>query len=180
MNRLLLVCLSSFLTVPVFAQEAYKCKTPGGGMIYQDRPCAGARYPSDSVPVSTARPTSTAPSFSPVAAPAAPTAAPAQTDLGRNKVYPAAPPHDDLSIFISKFGLPDIDKSSENEKPRPPIVTRQMIYEKEGIRAVYVPDAPIGTPPPYKSWKLMGFQDQRTNEVLKPSEVVKRLEKRKQ
>ena len=92
----------------------------------------------------------------------------------------AAPPHDDLSLFISKFGLPDIDKSSENEKPRPPIITRQMIYEKEGVRAVYVPDAPIGTPPPYKSWKLMGFQDQRTNEVLKPSEVVKRLEKRKQ
>jgi hypothetical protein len=54
-----------------------------------------------------------------------------------------------------------------------------MIYEKEGVRAVYVPDAPTGTPPPYKSWKLMGFQDQRTNEVLKPSEVVKRLEKRK-
>jgi hypothetical protein len=91
----------------------------------------------------------------------------------------AAEPHDDLTLFIAKFGPPDVDKSSENERPRPPIVTRQLIYIKENVRAVYVPGAPVGSPPPYRSWKLMGFQDQRTNEVLRPAEVVRRLEGRK-
>ena len=72
----------------------------------------------------------------------------------------AAEPHDDLTLFISKYCRPDRDVSSENERPRPPIVTRQLIYKKEDVRAVYVPDAPVGSPPPYKSWKLMGFQAQ--------------------
>lgn len=72
MQRLVLVCLSSFLLAPAFAQESYKCKTPGG-MVYQDRPCAGVRYSNDSAPTS-----------------AAPTAAPAQTDLDRNKAYLAS------------------------------------------------------------------------------------------
>jgi hypothetical protein len=90
-----------------------------------------------------------------------------------------AQPNDDLSLFISKFGQPDQIKSSESETPRPPIVTKQLIYRKENVRAVYVPDAPVGSPPPYKGWRLLGFQDQRTNEVLKVEEVVRRLEKRK-
>ncbi len=88
-------------------------------------------------------------------------------------------PYDDLTLFISKFGPPDVDKSSENENPRPPIVTRQLIYKLENVRAVYVPEAPIGAPPPYKKWKLLGFQDHKTNAVLQPDEVVTRLEKRK-
>ena len=85
---------------------------------------------------------------------------------------------DDLTIFISKFGEPDQIKSSENEIPRPPIVTKQLIYKKENVRAVYVSDAPVGSSPPYNKWKLFGFQDNRTNKVLQPEEVVRRLEKR--
>lgn len=86
--------------------------------------------------------------------------------------------NDDLTIFISKFGEPDQIKSSEYEVPRPPIVTKQLIYKKENIRAVYIPDAPVGTPPPYYRWKLLGFQDNNTNKVLKPDYVVHRLKKR--
>ncbi|HMN24378.1 MAG TPA: hypothetical protein PKE38_07755 [Ignavibacteriaceae bacterium] len=87
-------------------------------------------------------------------------------------------PKDDLTLFISKYGEPDQIKSSENEIPRPPILTKQLIYKKENVRAVYVPDAPVGSSPPYDKWKLLGFQDNRTNKVLQPEEVVRRLEKR--
>ena len=86
---------------------------------------------------------------------------------------------DDLSLFTSKFGQPDQIKSSEYENPRPPIVTKQLIYKKENVRVVYVPDAPVGSPPPYQGWKLLGFQDQKTNQVLKVEEVARRMEKRK-
>ena len=88
-------------------------------------------------------------------------------------------PHDDLSLFISKFGDPDRIESSENEIPRPPIVTKRLIYDKEKVRAVYVADGEVGAPPPYNKWKLLGFQDNRTNAVLQPAEVVARLEKRR-
>lgn len=93
--------------------------------------------------------------------------------------FAQAQPTDELSLFISKFGQPDQIKSSEYENPRPPIVTKQLIYKKENIRAVYVPDAPIGAPPPYMGWRFIGFQDQRTNQVLKADEVVRRMERRK-
>lgn len=86
--------------------------------------------------------------------------------------------NDDLSLFISKYGQPDQIKLSEHENPRPPIVSKQLIYEKENVRVVYLADAPIGSPPPYKGWKFFGFQDQRTNAVLKADEVGRRLEKR--
>lgn len=82
-------------------------------------------------------------------------------------------PHDDLTLFISRYGPPDSEQSSENEVPRPPIVTRWLIYQKENIRAVYFPDAPVGSPPPYKKWKLIGFQHHTTNEVIRPAEVVR-------
>lgn len=91
----------------------------------------------------------------------------------------AQQPHDDLTLFISKFGQPDQIKSSEYESPRPPVVTKQLIYKRENVRAVYIPDAPAGFPPPYRNWKLMGFQDHQTNQVLKAEEVVRRLEKRR-
>lgn len=81
--------------------------------------------------------------------------------------------HDDLSLFISRYGTPDLEQSSENEVPRPPIVTKWLIYKKENIRAVYVPDTPIGSSPPYKKWKQVGFQNHKTNEVIGPEEVVK-------
>ena len=90
----------------------------------------------------------------------------------------AEQPHDDLSLFLSKFGQPDRTESSETEKPRPPIVTKRLTYLKERVRAVYVPDAPVGAPPPYRNWKLFGFQDSRTNEVISPKEVAQRLQGR--
>lgn len=87
-------------------------------------------------------------------------------------------PYDDVSQFVCRFGKPDIDDSTENDRPRPPIVTRKLIYEKERVRAVYVPDARISDPPPYRRWKFIGFQDPDTNVVLSAQEVVRRMQAR--
>ncbi len=87
--------------------------------------------------------------------------------------------HDDLSLFLSKYGPPDKEVSTERDDPRPPIVTRWLDYNAERVRAVYYPDVPVGTPPPYSTWKLMGFMDPTTNTALSPDEVVHRLEGRK-
>lgn len=86
-------------------------------------------------------------------------------------------PHDDLSLFTSKFGEPDHVKSSEDEVPRPPIVTRQLIYAKENVRVVYVVNSEVGAPP-YSKWKLIGFQHNRSNAVLTPGAAVARLKSR--
>jgi hypothetical protein len=86
--------------------------------------------------------------------------------------------HDDLSQFVCRYGKPDIDDSTENDRPRPPIVTRMLTYKKEGVRAAYVPDAKAGTPPPYRKWKLIGFQDPTNNAVLSAAEVVRRMQGR--
>lgn len=87
-------------------------------------------------------------------------------------------PHDDVSQFVCRYGKPDVDDSTENDGPRPPIVTRMLTYKKEGVRAAYVPDARIGDSPPYKKWKLIGFQDPKTDAVLSAQEVVRRMQAR--
>lgn len=60
------------------AQETYKCKT-AGGMVYQDRPCAGVRYAADAPAVA---PATKAPDARPAVA-----ATPAASDLDRTKAY---------------------------------------------------------------------------------------------
>lgn len=97
------------------------------------------------------------------------------TESSQNKDTVTQFANDDLTVFTSRFGPPDQIKSSENEEPRPPIITKQLIYKKEHVRATYIPDAPVGSSPPFNSWKLMGFQDSRTNKVLEPDEVIDRL-----
>jgi hypothetical protein len=76
---------------------------------------------------------------------------------------------------IAKYGRPDRVESTEHDRPRPPIVTRMLEYRKERVRFVFFPDAPAGSPPPYRSWKLMGVQDTRDNSVLTASETTRRM-----
>lgn len=104
--------------------------------------------------------------------------APAPQSASVSQAASAPVPHDDLTHFIARFGEPDRVESSENETPRPPIVTKFLVYETERVRAVYVVDAPINSPPPYNKWKLFGFQDPQTNEVLQPAEAIDRLKAR--
>jgi hypothetical protein len=85
---------------------------------------------------------------------------------------------DDSGNFVSIFGAPDRVESSEYENPRPPIVTKQLIYKRQNVRAVFVADVPANTPPPYDAWKLLGFQDQRTNQPISNDELQRRMGKR--
>lgn len=85
-------------------------------------------------------------------------------------------PHDDLSLFVSKYGDPDVDDSTQYDKPRPPIVTRWLIYKKEHVEALYVPSGvSIDDPPPYRKWKFIGFVDDKTKQPISPDEAVNRL-----
>jgi hypothetical protein len=97
----------------------------------------------------------------------------AQKKAAEATVAQNAPPHDDLSLFISRFGPPDSEYNSADENPRPLIVTRQLIYKAENVRAVYCADVPIDSPPPYDNWKLIGFQNQTTNAVISPDDMVR-------
>ena len=86
-------------------------------------------------------------------------------------------PTDDMEFFISTYGKSDEVKSSEKDKPRPVVVTKELIYKKERVKAVYFANVPAGTPPPYK-WSLAWFEDTRTSKVIGPGEVAGRMKAR--
>ena len=81
--------------------------------------------------------------------------------------------------IIAKYGKPDRMVSTEYDKPRPPFVTRMLEYKKENVRIALLANAPIGSPPPYASWKLMGYQDLKSNEVIAQDEADRRFSARK-
>jgi hypothetical protein len=88
---------------------------------------------------------------------------------------------DDFADVIKRYGKPDRVTSSEKERPRPPIVTKFAEYKKEGVRFVFVPDAPVNTPPPYKGWKLIAPQDiagGKDGGKLSDNQVTERMAKR--
>lgn len=85
---------------------------------------------------------------------------------------------DDSKNFISIFGEPDRIESTEYDNPRPPIVTKLLIYKKQKVQAAFIADVPPDTPPPYDAWKLLGFQDERTNEPISNDELQRRMGKR--
>jgi hypothetical protein len=86
--------------------------------------------------------------------------------------------HDDLSLFVQKFGQPDLIDSTEYDNPRPPMVTKWLVYKKARVRASYAADS-LNSPPPYDKWTLIGFQDSITKKIIEPAEVVRRMKSRK-
>jgi hypothetical protein len=80
--------------------------------------------------------------------------------------------------LIAQYGAPDSIDSTEYDKPRPPIVTKWLIYKKEKVKIMLVADAPMGSPPPYQTWKLFGVMDSRSNAMLEPPEFKKRMARR--
>jgi len=55
-------------------------------------------------------------------------------DSTSTKTTSTAPVGDDAAYFIWKYGPPDLDESTEHERPRPPVVTR-WAHVPEGTRA---------------------------------------------
>lgn len=85
----------------------------------------------------------------------------------------------DPAHIVATYGKPDRIKSTENDKPRPPLVTRMIEYKKENVRFMLLANGPMGSPPPYSSWTLIGFQDPRDNSVISVDEVDRRMRGRK-
>ena len=78
--------------------------------------------------------------------------------------------------IIAKYGKPDVVKSSENERPKPILITRMMEYKKAGVRVTLLAN---DKQPPYVNWKLMGYQDIKTNKVIKLDEFESRITAKK-
>lgn len=76
------------------------------------------------------------------------------------------------STIIAKYGKPDVVKSSENERPKPFFITRMMEYKKAGVRVTLLAN---DKQPPYVNWKLMGYQDIKTTNVIKLEEFESRI-----
>jgi hypothetical protein len=85
---------------------------------------------------------------------------------------------DDVSKILCKYGKPDSDTSTENDKPRPTIATRSLVYKTEKVRTGFLPADRLGGPPPYDKWKIIGYQDPTNNEVLSSVDVTRRMSKR--
>ncbi len=51
---------------------------------------------------------------------------------------PESQPIDDAQFFISKYGLPDSEDSTEHDVPQPPSVTRWLTYDPEHLRSLYI------------------------------------------
>ena len=84
-----------------------------------------------------------------------------------------------LSELTARFGKPDQMDSTEYDKPRPPMVSKWLIYKKEHIKVFLSANAQLGAPPPYASWILIGYIDTTNNTVLSNTEGERRLSARK-
>lgn len=78
---------------------------------------------------------------------------------------------DDLDLFLKRYGTPDKDDSTLHDHPRPPIVTRFLTYKKERVKVIYLLEKD-------DSWRFLSFTDPKTNQVIKPAEVVARMKNR--
>lgn len=83
---------------------------------------------------------------------------------------------DQIDLFISRFGRPDMMGSTEADSPRPPIVTKWLIYTSAQVRVFFQPDSKAGDPPPYKGWRLFAVLKEDDRKSLTFEEAVARLE----
>lgn len=84
-------------------------------------------------------------------------------------------PIDDLTTFTCRYGAPDEDYNSADEKPQPLIITRMLTYKQEHVRAIYVPTT---NEQPIEKWKLVAFQDPVTLKSISPEVTVERMKAR--
>lgn len=78
-----------------------------------------------------------------------------------------------VEALISRCGMPSKDESSENENPRPIIMTRILDYRKANVRFIFFPDSAPDSPPPYR-WKLSLMSDLK-GKGLTAKDVRRRL-----
>jgi hypothetical protein len=81
----------------------------------------------------------------------------------------------DFTEFKAKYGQPSQEDSTAYDVPRPPMVTRWLVYNNQRLRLVFLADGKVGDPPPYTKWIYVGAVDEYTKEALKAEEVEQRF-----
>jgi len=80
-----------------------------------------------------------------------------------------------VNSIVGKFGEPDRDWSTAYDDPRPPMVTRFLVYKRERVKFLLMPEAGVSAPPPYKGWRLVGMLDADSGKPLKADVVLRRM-----
>jgi TM2 domain-containing membrane protein YozV len=89
---------------------------------------------------------------------------------------PASPLPSDARSFIERYGPPDSDVSTEDDKPRPAVATRILTYEKAQVRVYYRGDVPLGSTEPIGDrWALIAHTDPTSEANITGHEVDRRL-----
>ena len=88
--------------------------------------------------------------------------------------------NDSIDTLIRRFGQPDADESTANDRPPRPFVTRILTYNEQRVRALYHANVEIGAPLPKSiDWRLIGFTDPEKNVGLSPDAAIRRLSTRR-
>ncbi len=87
---------------------------------------------------------------------------------------------DDSEAITCLYGKANFTDTTAYDNPRPPFPTLFLEYRTEHVRFSFIPGygAKLGELPPYR-WRLIGYQDERTNEVITREDAVRRLAGRK-
>ena len=83
----------------------------------------------------------------------------------------------EMPIILSLYGNPDVSDTTENDDPRPMIVTRKFVYNAENVRVTFAPNqrGAIGSAAPITAWLVFGYQDNASDRPLTSAEVDARM-----
>jgi len=90
----------------------------------------------------------------------------------------ASEPSDEFRAIIAKYGSPDRDDSTENDSPRPVVVTRFIEYRPENVKIAFVPVGKVTDQPPYRAWKVIGYAGINPEAKISSEEATERLKRR--
>jgi hypothetical protein len=85
---------------------------------------------------------------------------------------------DDLDSFLWFYGYPDAEETTEHDNPRPPMVSRFLIYRNEKVEMAYPAEFPFGSKLPHV-WTCVGALDSETQKAIDADEAFRRLKGRK-
>lgn len=81
---------------------------------------------------------------------------------------------DQAGSIIERCGLPDVDRSTEHNAPRPSSPSRWLVYKQAHVKLTFIPKDDGGLLPSSK-WQLVHITDSRTKQPLTPQEAFKRM-----
>jgi len=100
-----------------------------------------------------------------------------QSDTGSESHEGSTPgsPGDEAAAFLAKYPGPDLDDNTAYDNPRPPLVTRWLVYRRVNLEVLFLAGGQVGDPPPYSAWRLIAVEDSRTKSQLSAEAIRDRL-----